>query len=159
MSQRDPIETQTPPTPLTDPDSSAEEVGPGLTRQKILGGRAYLFILSSAARASIGAWADALKQVMTTGSGDQPVFLLTDASSVQALTISPYMKTRLEELYSVDRAGMTYAANVLARSFILVIVERYVQLLGRNRRIVTHFFRTRDDAAKWLQDMMSSHQR
>jgi hypothetical protein len=154
MPQRDPLETQTPPTAPTDPDSSVEEVGPGLTRQKMLGGRAYLFILSSDTRASIGAWIDAMKQIMTTGPGDQPVFLLTDASSVRAMTISPYMKARLGELYAVGRAGMTYAANVVAKSFVLIILEKYVQLLSRGKPIVTRFFGTRDDAAKWLQDMM-----
>ena len=154
MPQRDPVEMQTPSTPPTDPDSSVEEVGPGVTLQKILGGRAYLFILRSDSRASMGAWIDAMKQIMATSPSEQPVFLLTDASPVRAITMSPYVKSRIGELYSVDRPGMTYAANILSKTFVVLLLEKYVQFLSRGKRIVTRFFGTRDDGLKWLQDMM-----
>ena len=132
--------------------SPVEEIAPGLTREWMFDHQIVVFKISTIARPVVDAWIDLVKLTMENWPGNLPYLAIHDMTS-DKVSLTPYARSRAEELIPLSAKAPGYAAIVLPRSFVAQVIRLFMRTQRRQGNQNALFF-TMPEALAWLTPKM-----
>jgi hypothetical protein len=141
----------------TNPISSqVEDLAPGATFERTHNGQIFVFMLSDITRVSIDAWIAKIKDLTGGWTNERPFLALTQVSG-KYMTLTPYLRARMEELSHWNPNLWAYTAVVLPKSFFVQLMASFVPTLHL-RNTQARLFHTHEEALGWLEKALAETQ-
>jgi hypothetical protein len=128
-------------------------VDEGATLELIENETIGLITMRSITRATVDEWFDINVKLLTTWAKDKPYMVIHDASD-RRVTITPYMRARVNDLYKMNLRKDGYAAVILPKSITAQVIQVFMRYLRTEPMIVQVFF-NREDAVAWLKRIVA----
>ena|SRR5579859_7128545 len=137
--------------------SQVEELAPGLTFERSHDGQVFVFMFYDLSRKSIDAWIAKIRELTGNWSNERPFMALTQVSG-KYLSLTPYLRGRLEELSHWRPDLWSITAVVLPNSFFMQMMLFFIPTL-RLRNGISRVFNSRENAFAWLEKELVKTQR
>ncbi len=129
--------------------SDVENLAPGATFEAVHDGQIFIFTLTDTTRVAIDAWVTKVKDLTKDWSSDRPFVALTQVQG-KYLSLTPYLRSRMEEISHWHPDLWAYTAVVLPPSFFVQLMSVFVPTL-RLRNTQTQLFQNYEEALTWLE--------
>jgi hypothetical protein len=136
--------------------SQVETLAPGITFERTHDGQIFVFMLSDITRVSVDAWVAKIRELTGDWTDERPFLALTQVSG-KYLTLTPYLRGRMEELSHWHPDLWAYTAVVLPKSFFMQLMSTFVRTL-KLRKTQTRLFQSREEALAWLEKALAESQ-
>ena len=130
-----------------------EVLAPGITFERTHDGQIFIFTLADITRASVDAWVAKIRELTGEWTNERPFLALTQVSG-KYLTLTPYLRGRMEELSHWHPDLWAYTAVVLPQSFFMQLMAIFIPTL-KLRKTQTRLFQTRQEALAWLEKALA----
>jgi hypothetical protein len=126
-----------------------EQLGPGVTLERLAEGQIFVFTLSDVSRPTIDTWVAAVKNVTAGWPRHRPYFALNHFAG-KNVSLSPYLRAAIKDLATYRPAQSGFIAAVLPRTFFAQLMTLLLPAMNRGNMISRIFF-SREEALAWLE--------
>src|SRR5258708_40131413 len=139
-----------------DVSSQIETLAPGITFERTHDGQIFVFMLSDITRGSVDAWVAKIRELTGDWTDERPFLALTQVSG-KSLTLTPYLRGRMEELSHWHPDLWAYTAVVLPKSFFMQLMSTFIRTL-KLRKTQTRLFHSREKPLSRLHKPLPTRQ-
>ena len=128
---------------------TVEELSSGLTREWLYDGQIVVYTVKDVRRETIDAWLETFTTDIMNWPADGIFRVVHDLSIAGGIT--PYGRTRGQEMFNTCPEVLTWAALVLPDTFVNDLIRIFLRTQSTHTESrVRECFTTREDALKWL---------
>lgn len=130
-----------------------ETLAPGITFERIHDGQIAVFKLADISRVSIDAWVTKTKDITGDWNNERPFMALTQVSG-KYLNLTPYLRSRMQEISKWNPEIWAFTAVVLPKSFFVYLMSNFIPTL-KLRNTQSRVFQTYEQALQWLEKVLA----
>src|SRR4051812_46322856 len=112
-------------------------------------GTIALITMRGISREEIDEWFNTTVKVFTEWPDDKLILIIHDASN-KRVTLTPYLRGRINDLYKLKLEKRGFGAIILPKSVPTQIIQVFLRYI-KTDPLVTRVFFSKDDAIAWLK--------
>ncbi|MEP7288023.1 MAG: hypothetical protein ABI947_19900 [Chloroflexota bacterium] len=125
-----------------------------MTHQRLLNRQIVVSKITSVSRDVVDAWINTVKATMENWPEERPYLAIHDLTS-DRVSLTPYARTRAEELIPLGAKVPGYAGIVLPKSFVAQLIRLFMRT-QRKQGVHNEIFFSMEEATNWLKSWIGT---
>ena len=130
-----------------------EQLSAGITLERLHDGQILVFTITDVSRMTLDSWVNAIKSNTAGWRDDQKYFALNHFDG-KNVSLTPYLRAKIEELADWRPAQRGCVAMVLPRTFFAKLMTLFLPAM-KSQNIQSRLFFTRDEGLAWLEKSLA----